>query len=129
MTLSIYLLQVPLLIVMMFVFWDVTSILFSQLSAMSKDVANLMHAMSTPFFWLSGVIFDVQSIPIDWIQAILYLNPITFFTSAYRDAFYDNAWFWEDPVMLGGFIIVFLITVVIMALVYKKLHEEVSDVL
>lgn len=129
MTPSIYLLQVPLLIVMMFVFWDVTSILFSQLSAMSKDVANLMHAMSTPFFWLSGVIFDVQSIPIDWIQVVLYLNPITFFTSAYRVAFYDNTWFWEDPVMLGGFIVVFLITVVIMALVYKKLHEEVSDVL
>lgn len=129
MTPSIYLLQVPLLIVMMFVFWDVTSILFSQLSAMSKDVANLMHAMSTPFFWLSGVIFDVQSIPIDWIQVILYLNPITFFTSAYRDAFYDNAWFWEDPVMLGGFIAVFVITVIIMALAYKKLHEEVSDVL
>lgn len=126
---SVYLLQVPVLLVLMFVFWDMASIMFSQLSAMSKDVANLMHAMSTPFFWLSGVIFDVQSIPIDWIQAILYLNPITFFTSAYRGAFYNNAWFWEDPVMMGGFVLVFAITLVLMAIVYKKLHEEVADVL
>ena len=111
----------------MFVFWDMVSILFSQLSAMSKDVANLMHAMSTPFFWLSGVIFNVQSIPIDWIQAILYLNPITFFTSAYRGAFYGHTWFWEDPVMLGGFVLVFVAT--LMAIIYKKLHEEVADVL
>ena len=127
--LDIYLIQVPILLVLMFVFWDMVSILFSQLSAMSKDVANLMHAMSTPFFWLSGVIFDVKSIPIDWIQVILYFNPITFFASAFRGAFYDKMWFWDDPVMLGGFVVVFVITLVLMVVVYKKPHEEVSDVL
>ena len=126
---SIYLLQVPLLLVMMFVFWDMASILFSQLSGISKDFANLMHALSTPFFWLSGVIFDVQSIPIDWIQTLLFFNPITFFTSAYRGAFYDNTWFWEDPVMLGGFAIVFVVTLVLMMVIYKKFNEEVADVL
>lgn len=126
---SIYLLQVPLLLVMMFVFWDMASVLFSQLSGISKDFANLMHALSTPFFWLSGVIFDVQSIPIDWIQTILYFNPITFFTSAYRGAFYDNTWFWEDPVMLGGFAVVFVVTLVLMMAIYKKFNEEVADVL
>ena len=127
--LDIYLIQVPILLVLMFVFWDMVSILFSQLSAMSKDVANLMHAMSTPFFWLSGVIFNVKSIPIDWIQTILYFNPITFFVSAFRGAFYDKTWFWDDPVMLGGFVAVFVITLILMVVVYKKLHEEVSDVL
>lgn len=126
---DIYLVQVPILLILMFVFWDMVSILFSQLSAVSKDVANLMYAMSTPFFWLSGVIFDVKSIPVDWIQVILYFNPITFFASAFRDAFYDKAWFWEDPLMLGGFAVVFVITLVLMAVVYKKLHEEVADVL
>lgn len=126
---DIYLIQVPILLVLMFVFWDMVSILFSQLSAMSKDVANLMHAMSTPFFWLSGIIFNVKAIPIDWIQVILYFNPITFFATSFRGAFYDKTWFWEDPVMLGGFVFVFVATLVLMAVVYKKLHEEVADVL
>ena len=53
--LDVYLLQVPLLLLLMFMFWDAFSILCSQLSGISKDFANLMHAMSTPFFWLSGV--------------------------------------------------------------------------
>lgn len=126
---SIYLLQVPLLLVMMYMFWDMASIMFSQLSAISKDFANLMHALSTPFFWLSGVIFDVQSINVDWIQAILYFNPITFFVSAFRDAFYNQQWFWENGAMCGGFAIVCLVTLLAMAFLYKKFHEEVCDVL
>ena len=126
---DIYLLQVPLLLVLMFVFWDMVSILFSQLSAVSKDVANLMRSMSTPFFWLSGVIFNVKNIPIDWIQVILYFNPITFFATAFRGAFYDKTWFWEDSLTLGGFAVVFVVTLILMTLVYKKLNEEVADVL
>lgn len=129
MPLDIYLLQVPILLLMMFVFWDIVSLLFSQLSAMSKDVANLMHAMSTPFFWLSGVIFDVNSIHIGWIQTILHLNPITFFVSAFRGAFYDKTWFWENSVACAGFAIAFVVTLVLALLVYKKLNKEVADVL
>lgn len=129
MTFDPYLLQIPFLLVLMFLFWDVVSILFSQLSAVSKDVANLVHAMSTPFFWLSGVIFNVQSIPIDWIQTILYFNPISFFVSAFRDALYDKTWVWENPMMCAGFAGVFVITLVVAVFVYKRFNEEVADVL
>ena len=127
MPLDPYLAQVPLLLALMF--WDLVSILFSQLSAISKDVANLMHAMSTPFFWLSGVIFNVKSVPVDWIQAILYFNPITFFVTSFRGAFYDKTWFWEDPLMCGGFAAVFALTLVAAVLVYRQFNEEVADVL
>lgn len=129
MQLDVYLLQVPVLLILLFLFWDVVSILFSQLSAISKDVANLMHAMSTPFFWLSGVIFDVKSVPIDWIQVILCFNPITFFVTSFRGAFYDKTWFWEDPALCAGFAFVFVVTVILAAVIYKKFNEEVADVL
>ena len=127
--LDIHLLQVPLIMLIMFVFWTMFSIMFSQLSALSKDVANLMQAMSTPFFWLSGVIFDVSQIPIDWIQWILDFNPVTFFCVAYRDAFYNRIWFWEDVHALVCFGIVFVGTAILMVLIYSKFHEEVADVL
>lgn len=126
---DVYLLQIPVLLLLMFVFWNAVSILFSHLSAISKDVANLMHAMSTPFFWLSGVIFNVKSVPIDWIQIALNFNPITFFVTSFRGAFYDKVWFWEDPMLLGGFAIVFVVTIAVAALIYKRLNEEVADVL
>lgn len=129
MGLDVYLLQVPILLVLMFVFWDLVSIMFSPLSALSKDVKNLMNAMSTPFFWLSGVLFDIKSIPLDWVQNILAFNPITFFVTSFRDAFYAKVWFWEDPVLLGGFAVVFAVTLILAVVVYSKLNEEVADAL
>ena len=129
MPLDVYLLQVPILLVLMFLFWNTVSILFSQLSAMSKDVKNLMSAMSTPFFWLSGVLFDVKDIHIGWVQTMLGFNPITFFVTAFRGAFYDKTWFWNDPSACVGFVVVFAITLLAALFVYKKFNEEVCDVL
>ncbi len=126
---DVYLLQVPVLLALMFMFWDAVSILCSQLSAISKDFANLIHAMGTPFFWLSGVLFSVQDINVGWIQTILDFNPITFFVTAFRNAFYDKTWFWEDTSMCVGFLVVFVATVVVMAVIYRKFNEEVADVL
>lgn len=127
--LDIYLLQVPILLLLMFVFWDMFSIMLSQLSAISKDVANLMKAFGTPIFWLSGVIFNVNNIPIPWLHTLLQFNPVTFFVVAFRSAFYDKIWFWEDQGALFGFAVVFVLTLVVMLLVYKKFNEEVADVL
>ncbi len=129
MELDVYLLQVPLLLVLMLLFWDIASIMFSQLSAISKDFANLMHALSTPIFWLSGVIFNVKAINIEWIQAILNYNPVTFFVTGFRDAYYDKVWIWEDPQMCIGFAVVFVVTLLACTWVYKKFNQEVADVL
>ena len=127
--LDVYLLQVPIALVLMFVFWTAFSVGVSQLSALSKDVANLMHAISTPVFWLSGVIFNIKSVPVPWIQSIMNYNPVTFFTVVYRDAFYEKVWFWEDPSMCVGFAIVLVVTIVFAVWVYGKFNEEVADVL
>lgn len=124
-----HLLQVPVLIVLMFIYWDLFSILFSQLSAISSDVANLMKALSTPFFWLSGVIFNVDTIKIGWMQIILMYNPVTIFIKAFRDALYYQTWVWEDPRLCFGFAVVFVVTLVCAVLAYRTFNEEVSDVL
>ena len=127
--LDIHLLQVPVLIVLMFLFWDVFSIGISQLTALSKDVKNLIAALSTPFFWLSGVIFDITAIPFDWVHTCLYFNPITSFVTAFRDVLYLKMWVWEDPMLCIGFGIVFLVTLVFAIFTYSRFSEEVSDAL
>ena len=127
--LDIHLLQVPLILALVIVFWYMFSVLFSLLSGMARDVANLIGAFSTPIFWLSGVIFNVSNIDIDWVQTILWLNPVTYFCEAYRSAFYYRTWFWEDTWALVGFAIVFFGTLVFMLIAYRKLSKEVPDVL
>ena len=126
---DIYLIQLPLGMALMFIFFDMFSLLTSLLSAISKDFKNLVKTLSTPLFWLSGIIFNVYALGIDWLQTILMFNPITFFASIYRCAVYDKTWIWDNPEAIIGMAIVFVITLVAMLIIYHRTREEVPDVL
>ena len=127
--LDVHLVQVPFLLVLMYVFWLFFSILMAPLCALSKDMKNLMGVLSTPFFWLSGVLFNVKDIGMPVIEHVLYFNPITFFVTGFRDAIYDKVWIWEDPTRCICFVAVFVFTIACALFVYKKTNKEVSDVL
>ena len=103
--------------------------MFSELTAFSKDLANLIKALTTPLFWLSGVIFNIKAVDIEAIQIVMQFNPVTFFCSIVRDALCDKMWFWEDPNLCSGFAVVFIVTFVLSLFVYKRLNQEVADVL
>lgn len=129
---DIYLIQVPILLLLMFIFWDMVSVLTSQLSGISKDFGHLMQAFQQPFFWLSGILFNMNVLEpagFGWAANVMLFNPITFFCTAFRDALCDKVWFWDDPVFFGSFAAVFLVTLVVMILVYRHFNEEVSDAL
>lgn len=129
---DIYLIQVPILLLLMFVFWNMVSIMMSQLSGISKDFGQLMKALQQPLFWLSGVLFDMSVLEpagFGWAADVMLFNPITFFATAFRDATCEKVWFWQDPVFFGCFVAVFLLTLIMMCVVYKHFNEEVADVL
>ena len=129
MQLDVHLVQVPIILIIMYLFWSAFSLATSQISGMSRDFAQLVRTFSTPLFWLSGVIYDLSRVPVEWFQTIMLFNPITFFATSFRMAICDHQWIWENPTMLGSFGVVFLLTVVAMAVIYKFLHREVVDVL
>ena len=129
MPLDLYLIQVPLIIFIMFFFFVVNSHVMSLLSAISKDFANLIKALVTPLFWLSGILYDPLSINIGWIKTILLFNPITFIATAFRNAFYTKTWIWNDLYMLAAFAGIFLVTMIVALLTHKRLSKEVPDVL
>lgn len=58
-----YMLQLPLVMVFMFLFWVAWSMALSPLSAISRDFSNLLKTLGTPFFWLSGILFDISGWP------------------------------------------------------------------
>lgn len=126
---DIYLLQIPFIIIIMFVYFNMFSIITSQISAISKDFANLLKALVTPLFWLSGIIYNIENVHIKVIRDILLINPVTFFVSSFRDALLNRTWIWNNTESLGAFAIIFLITLVLMLIVYKRFHEEVHDAL
>lgn len=127
-TLQIYLVQLPFAIILMFVFFYMYSLTMSCLSTISKDFHNFMNTLSTPIFWVSGIIFNVFGLGIGWLEAILMFNPVTFIVTFYRAIFFDQIWIWEKPMALIGFAVVFVIMLFAMIVVYRRTHEEVHDV-
>jgi len=127
--LTIYAVQVPVLALVMYLFWTVWSMMTSPLSAMSKDFHNLVKAFSTPLFWLSGIIFNVGSIKAHWAQWVLSFNPITFFATSFRAALCERYWIWEQPRLLWPFVAVFVVMLVLAVRVQHRLGTEVADVL
>ena len=125
---SRYILQLPLVMIIMFVFWTAWSIMLSPLGAVSKDFANLIKTLSMPFFWLSGILFQLNSLP-EIGQKIMAFNPVAWCAEAVRDCFVYKEWIWSRPDELIPFLIVFLVVVLLALRNFKRLYKEVPDVL
>ncbi len=123
-----YLLQLPLVMVLMFLFWTAWSIMLSPLGAISKDFANLIKTLSTPFFWLSGILFQLDSLPRIG-QVIMAFNPVAWCAEAVRDCFVYKEWIWQRPDELLPFLAVFLVVVLLALRNFRRLSKEVPDVL
>lgn len=127
--LTVYAFQLPFIAIIMLVFFILFSIMVSPLSAISKDFSNLLKALSTPLFWISGIIYNVASIDIPIVHIVMAFNPITFIATANRAALCDKYWVWENPQLLLPFLAVFLITLALAVLSYRRLRKDVADVL
>jgi len=139
-----YLLQLPIYMIFMVLFFIAWAQFASLLSCMSKDFYNLVQAATQALFWLSGILYDVNAMAVPgWLKIFLMLNPISFIASGYRNVFIYKVWIWEDystlwirawgidlkvyPVVL--FVIVLFIMAVLALWAYRKLYKEIPDVL
>ena len=124
-----YLLQIPFYMVLMVIFYEVWALFAGMLSAISKDFLNLVKAMLQALFWLSGVIYNVDTIESPAVRVALKFNPITVIASGYRKSFIYKEWFWEDKIELIGYTTTFLVFLFLALWAFKKLRKEVPDVL
>ena len=123
-----YMLQLPLVMVFMFLFWVAWSMALSPLSAISRDFSNLLKTLGTPFFWLSGILFDISGWP-RAARLVASFNPVTWVVQSVRDCFIYNKWFFTDWESFLPFLFVLLIFVVLALHNYHRLYMEVPDVL
>lgn len=126
---TIYYLQLPVYMLMMFMFFTVWGLFSGVLSAVSKDFLNLVKSLVQALFWLSGILYDATSISQDWIRAILLINPVTLIVNGYRNVLIKHVWFWENPNELVNFAIVFIVMAVLAVWAYKKLKKDIPDIL
>jgi ABC-2 type transport system permease protein len=54
-----------------------------------RDMRHFTEIFLMLFFWLTPIIYDVQSAPIT-LKKVLYMNPFSYFILGYQDALYRN---------------------------------------
>lgn len=126
---DIYWLQLPLYMVLMLMFFTSWSLFAGMLSAISADFLNLVKAVTTALFWVSGIMYDVSDIKIKIVKDILLFNPITIIANGFRNSLIYKEWFWNDLVGLRNFFIVYIIMTILAVWSYKKLRQDIPDVL
>lgn len=126
---TVYWLQIPLYAAMMLLFFILWSLFSGLISSFSSDFYQLVKSVTIMLFWLSGIMYDVNSINTEWIRNLMLINPITIIVNGYRNSFIYKEWFWENLREMVCFLIVFIILLVMTIIVYKRLHRDVVDVL
>ena len=127
---DVYILQLPIYMLLNFLFFTVFSLCASLLACMSKDFANLVKSLVTAVFWLSGIIWNINTMKdIPWLKMLLKINPVTYLVEGYRNVFIHKTWIWESPKTLIAFLVILLVLIAISIWVYKRLRKEIPDVL
>lgn len=126
---TIYYLQILFYVPLMFLFFTTWALFAALMAALSKDFLNLVKAFVTAVFWLSGIIYDVTNTGLVWLQRVMMWNPVTFFVDGMRDAMVRQVWFWEKPLTLLCFFIVFFVMILLALWAFRRLPREIADVL
>lgn len=126
---DIYYLQIPIYMLMMFVFFTVWGLFSGMLSSLSKDFMNLVRSTTHAIFWLSGVIYDIERIKNPTIRFLYNFNPITVIARGYRNIFIYKQWFFEDRTALMGFSVTLLVLLFLALWSFKSLRKDIPDVL
>lgn len=126
---DIYLLQLPIYMLLAFIFLNCWGSFSSLLGVISKDYSNLIKSFITALFWLSGIMWNPETVSNLTIKRILNLNPVTFLVNGFRNCFINKIWIWEQPKRLIYFLIITIILLVLGLVTYKKLRKDIPDVL
>jgi lipopolysaccharide transport system permease protein len=65
------------------------SFVISTATVFYRDVRHFTEIFLMLIFWLTPIIYDVQSAPAT-LKTVLYMNPFSYFVLAYQDALYRN---------------------------------------
>lgn len=127
---DMYILQLPIYMLLSFLFFTVFSLFSSLLACMSKDFSNLVKSLVTAVFWLSGIIWNINTLKdIPWLKALLKVNPVTYLVEGYRNCFIHKTWIWESPKTLIAFLLILVVLIIAAVWVYRRLRKEIPDVL
>lgn len=100
--------------------------ILSAVTVFYRDVRHFIEISLMMLFWLTPIIYDIESIPMS-LRKVVYMNPLSYFILAYQDALYHDRF--PSPDRFAAIAVLTLISLVCGYLLFvackKRFAEEV----
>ncbi len=125
--LSPWLLLLPVIAAVQYVFTLALGIFFAGVNAFYRDVQNLLRHVTRIWFYASPAIYSVTALKGSVFGLVLALNPFTYLLTSYRNiAYYGTA---PDWVGLAAVLLVSLILLAFSIWVFKRIETGFAKIL
>ncbi len=119
--------QLPLMILLSFVFMLFWSLFISPFASISKDVNNLLAILPMFLQWVSGLFLPLSGNQYNEPIGIIFrINPLNFLLDGVRNSMTGASWFWNDGISLISFVICILILGLLAGTVSRKKIKKIT---
>lgn len=125
--LSPWLLALPIIAAVQYVFTLALAILFSGVNAFYRDIQNLLRHATRVWFYASPAIYSVSALKGSVFGYVLALNPFTYILTSYRNvAYYGTP---PDFIGLAAVLLISLVILVFSIWVFKQVETGFAKIL
>ena len=122
---SIYWLQLPIYMVLTFIFIYIWVYMTALMNTLSADIVEFIKTIKTAFFWLSGILFNIRGKKSFFFK----INPISYIAEGYRNTFAYHTWIWEQKHLLMYFCIVLFLMTFVTFILSRKIEKKMPELL
>lgn len=121
---SLYLLYLPVIITLQFLFISGVSLVISSLNLFFRDLERLVIVFTNLLFYMTPIIYSDQMVPQKY-KIVLILNPMAYFVVLYRDIFLFDKIQYD---LLGIVAVYSIVIFYIGYTIYKSLQWRFAEV-
>lgn len=131
--LSIWVLTIPLIAAVQFVFGLAVAIILAAANAFYRDVANVMGHLIRLLFYVSPALYGLWEVPNEMLRSLMMLNPFAVLLTAYRTVTWGTEKVHHgtqpDVLALGILLAVSTILLVVAVALFKRVEPAFARIL
>lgn len=97
------------------------------LVAVSKDIGRFLDTILVFLFWMTPILWSIDNL--GFLENIIKLNPFHYIVQGYRDSFFYEIGFWEQPIYTLYYWVIVLVFFLLGNYLHKRLKPIFLDTL
>lgn len=123
-----YWLQIPYFMFCLFSLVLSVSWLTSSIVVFYRDLGQVVSAGLQVGFWVTPIFWSPDLLP-QKLRFLIFINPVSYIVSGYRDSLISKQWFWHSPIESLCFWGLVVACHVIGIVIFRRLRPHFADVL